>query len=47
MQRNCTCTTCDAEFKVIHNLDPTYYEVFFCPFCGAEIEDEENDDEDE
>lgn len=45
MQKHITCENCDAEFKIKHSMDDTYYEVNFCPFCGAEI-DEEEDDED-
>ena len=41
------CIECEAPFKVSHSLDEKYYEVMFCPFCGAGIDDEKNDDEDE
>jgi rRNA maturation endonuclease Nob1 len=47
MQRNYNCDSCDAEFKVKHSLDETYYEVNFCPFCGGQIEeDDDNETED-
>ena len=45
MQRQYQCDNCDAEFKIKHSLDEGYYEVNFCPFCGASIEEEEDDSE--
>lgn len=35
------CSACEAEFKIKHKLDESYYSVNYCPFCGAEIEEEE------
>ena len=35
------CTNCEAVFKVSHELDPQYYNIEYCPFCGHELEDEE------
>ena len=37
------CTDCDAEFKLSHDMDPDYFTVSMCPFCGAEVEHEEED----
>lgn len=48
MKLTYTCTDCDADFRVNHRMDEDYYEVNFCPFCGAEVEcEEEDEDEDE
>lgn len=47
MQKQYQCGNCDAEFKIKHTLDDNYYEVNFCPFCGAEIEEEEDDETDD
>lgn len=47
MRRSYTCDHCDAEFKISHKLDEEYYEVNFCPFCGAQVDDEDNDDEED
>ena len=41
MTEHYTCNHCDAEFKIKHDLDSSYYEVTFCPFCGADIEEED------
>ena len=35
------CDSCDADFKIKHSLDNSFYEVNFCPFCGGEIDNEE------
>ena len=45
MQSYYSCESCDAEFKIKHFMDDTYYEVNFCPFCRASIEEEEDDTE--
>lgn len=34
------CTECEAEFAIKHKLDSSYYEVNYCPFCGAQIDEE-------
>ena len=41
------CSSCDAEFKINHNMDDEYYEIKYCPFCGEEIDKEYEDDLDE
>ena len=41
------CTDCDAEFKLSHDMDPDYFTVSMCPLCGAEVEHEEEDYEEE
>ena len=44
------CKDCNATFTLKHNLNVARYEIGFCPFCGAEdidIEDDYYDDEDE
>jgi PHP family Zn ribbon phosphoesterase len=42
-----TCDHCDADFKIKHSLDESYYEVMFCPFCGGEINEGDEDEVDE
>lgn len=41
------CSNCDADFKLKHTLDSSYYEVNFCPFCGGEIDNEEEEESDD
>tara|TARA_B100000989_G_scaffold177497_1_gene133284 strand:+ start:873 stop:1028 length:156 start_codon:yes stop_codon:yes gene_type:complete len=41
------CDSCEAEFKINHDMDEEYYQVKFCPFCGSEIDEEYEDDIDE
>ena len=38
------CESCDAEFSIKHNMDKRLYNILHCPFCGAELD---NDMEDE
>ena len=38
------CDSCEAEFKINHDMDEEYYQVKFCPFCGSEIDEEYEDD---
>ena len=35
------CVSCDGVFKVEHEMIEQYYSVEFCPFCGEELELEE------
>jgi len=41
------CKDCYATFKLQHNLNITRYEIGFCPFCGSEDIEMEEDYEDE
>jgi hypothetical protein len=42
------CNSCDAVFKIRHDMDATYYPINYCPFCGCELdEDEEHFDQEE
>lgn len=41
------CTECEAEFKIKHKLDTSYYSINYCPFCGADIEEEFFDEEED
>ena len=35
------CENCEAEFRIKHSLDENYYKERYCPFCGEELELEE------
>ena len=44
MKNHYICETCEADFEVKHEMDESFYEVHFCPFCGAQVNKEEEDD---
>ena len=46
MQKNYECDSCGATYKVRHGLDESYYEVNFCPFCGADVAEQEDEEDD-
>jgi hypothetical protein len=37
------CVECDAVFKINFDLDEDYYNVTYCPFCGSEMGDDQQD----
>ena len=39
------CESCDAEYKISHQLNTTHYQIMYCPFCQGDIEDPELEDE--
>ena len=39
------CERCEAEYKVLHNLNEGYYAMEYCTFCGCTLEDDELQDE--
>lgn len=41
------CNSCQAVFKVKHDMDKKYYKLANCPFCGESLENEEFDIEDQ
>jgi len=36
------CQACDAVFRIKYDMDEQYYAVGNCPFCGAELEQEQD-----
>ncbi len=38
------CSSCNAVFKLDHEMDDSRYEATVCPFCGEEY-DKENSEE--
>ncbi len=41
------CESRDSEFKIKHSMDSSLYKIEYCPFCGNQINnDEEYIDED-
>ena len=41
MEFRIECVHCDGVATVEHDLDHHFYTVKFCPFCGSELEVEE------
>ena len=37
------CESCDAEFRIKHDMDKRLYSIVHCPFCGDDL-NEENED---
>lgn len=38
------CNSCEAVFRISHDLDTEYYTINNCPFCGETLGDEDNYD---
>jgi len=38
------CEACDAVFRIQHNMEERYYQVLHCPFCGEELNSDNEDD---
>lgn len=40
------CDACDAFGTINYDLDPEYYAIIVCPFCGSELSDSKDTEED-
>jgi hypothetical protein len=38
----CSCTTCNSNYKLIFFEEETSSETKYCPFCGEEVDSYEN-----
>ena len=38
------CEECEAVFTVSHSLSTRHYKIEFCTFCGARLEEEQQDE---
>ena len=38
------CESCEAEFRLKHTMDDSYYKVSYSPFCGEHLHDELEDE---
>ena len=38
------CESCDAVFRIQHNMEEHYYSAKHCPFCSDELNTEEQDE---
>ena len=36
--------SCEAEYKIQHNMNERYYLVLHCTFCGSDLSEELEDD---
>jgi hypothetical protein len=41
------CEECSAVFKINYDLDDHYYKVTHCPFCGADMDEDQQDEYEE
>lgn len=41
--KHCECPSCEAVFKVRHDLDTHYYHVTHCAFCGYDLSEDEDE----
>lgn len=41
------CVECGAGFKINYDLDEHYYSVTYCPFCGEEMDEDQQDEYEE
>jgi len=44
------CFHCDASFKIKNTNDASFqeqYVVYYCPYCGGDIEEEVDDESDD
>ena len=37
----CYCQACKSECEVEHEMDAHHYPVCHCPFCGAEVDEDQ------
>ena len=50
MLKQCECFHCDAIFKVKNSNDQSVqdqYVVYYCPYCGGDIEEEHEEELDD
>lgn len=46
MQRfNLDCPECEASFTILHDMDSKSYGIGYCPFCGEDINCEDDNEE--
>jgi len=38
------CESCEAEYKIYHDMNDLYYIVLHCTLCGADLSNELEDD---
>jgi len=38
------CESCEAEYKITHNMNERFYIMNYCTFCGDDLSEELEDD---
>ncbi len=38
------CEKCEAEYKILHNMNERYYIMAYCTFCGEELSEDLEDE---
>ena len=41
------CESCDAEFRIKHDMDKRLYTIEYCPFCGDALNEDREDEVDD
>tara|TARA_A100001201_G_scaffold86497_1_gene76240 strand:+ start:292 stop:477 length:186 start_codon:yes stop_codon:yes gene_type:complete len=44
-KRQKTCTSCETKYTVVWDIEEQDLEPLTCPFCGYEVEDEDETEE--
>jgi len=44
-KRQKSCSSCETKYTIIWDIEEQDLEPLTCPFCGYEVEEQEDDDE--
>jgi len=44
-KRQKSCSSCETKYTIIWDIEEQDLEPLTCPFCGHEVEEQEDDDE--
>ena len=44
-KRQKTCTSCETKYTIVWDIEEQDLEPLTCPFCGYEVEDEDESEE--
>ena len=44
-KRQKTCTSCETKYNIVWDIEEQDLEPLTCPFCGYEVEDEQDETE--
>ena len=45
VKKEILCESCEAVFRIQHDMEEHYYSVSHCPFCGDGLNSIDNEDE--